>query len=252
MSGPADQRRIFLAVVAKLRAEHPFGAWPSLWESLLETGNQYSNAITIEEREAIERLRADAERKRDESNSHNSSSPDFLTVQTPKPSKQEVDSLIATLVSGCDPSSASSIDKALKNIQADDKLDYACRQRFIVGLRAACPYPKRLAFLLAVCDAVELNLTQSLDILAECFAAWSGSSTHIVSNAKALVERLFECKSAELFEGQFTDIARGIRQLSGVSGDKRFVLQLVLRKVPRLRSNSTVMNGCSWPPRYVM
>ncbi|MCO4887918.1 NACHT domain-containing protein [Cupriavidus sp. WGtm5] len=243
MSGPADQRRIFLAVVAKLRAEHPFGAWPSLWESFLETGNQYPNAITIDEREAIERLKVEAERKRDESNSYNNSSPDFLTVKTPKSSKEEVDSLIATLVSGCDPSSANSIDKAIRNIQADDKLDYAALQRFIVGLHASCPYPKRLAFLFAVCDAVELNLTQSLDIIAERFAAWAGSSTHLVSNAKALVERLFECKGAELFEGQFTDIARSIRQLSDFCSDKRFVLQLVLRKVA---ADEVELDGDEW------
>ncbi|RJG01630.1 NACHT domain-containing protein [Noviherbaspirillum sedimenti] len=243
LSRPADQRRIFLAVVAKLRAEHPFGAWPSLWEGLLETGNQYPNAITTEEREAIERRWAEAKRKQDEFNSRNNSPPDFLTIQTPKPSKEEVDSLIATLVSDCDPSSASSIDKALKNIQADDKLDYASRQRFIVGLRASCPYPKRLALLFAVCDAVELNLTQSLDILAECFAAWSGSSTHLVSNAKTLVERLFECKSAELFDGQFSNTARGIRQLSDLCNDKRYVLQLVLRKVA---ADEVELDGDEW------
>lgn len=243
LSGPADQRRIFVAIIAKLRAEHPFDAWPSLWEGYLEMGNQYPNAITTEEREAIERLRAEAKRKQDEFNSRNNSPPDLLTAQTPKPIKEEVDSLIATLVSDCDPSSASSIDKALKNIQADDKLDYACRQRFIVGLRGSCPYPKRLAFLFAICDAVELNLTQSLDMLAECFAAWSCSSTHLISNAKTLIERLFECKSAELFEGQFSNITRGIHQLSDFCSDKHFVLQLVLRKVA---ADEVELDGDEW------
>lgn len=231
LSEPTDQMRIFRAIVEKLRAEHPFGAWPSLWESFLETGNQHPNAITIEEREAIERLRAEAKRKQDEFNSLNNSPPDFLTVQTPKPSKEEIDSLIATLVANCDPSSARSIDKALKTINADERLLYNARQLFIAGLRASCPYPERLTFLFAVCDATELNLTQSLDILAECFAAWSSSSAHLVSNAKSVVERLFECKSSELFEGQFTNIGRGIHQMSDLCNDKRFVLQLVLRKV---------------------
>lgn len=243
LSEPADQRQIFLAIVAKLRAENPFGAWPSLWESFLETGNQYPNAITIEERKAIERLRAEANRDQNEFNSRNNSPPDFLTAQTPKPSKDEIDRLIATSVSGCDPSSASSIDKALKNIQTDDKLDYASRQRFIIGLRASCPYPKRLAFLFAICDAVELNLTQSLDILAECFATWSSSSTHLGSNAKTLVERLFECKSAELFEGQFSNIARDIRRLSDFCSDKRLVLQLVLGQVA---ADEVKLDGDEW------
>lgn len=243
LSGPADQRRIFLTIVAKLRAEHPFGAWPSLWEGFLETGNQYPNAITTEEREAIERLSAEAKRKQDESNSRNNSSTDFLTVQTPKPSKEEIDNLIATLISDCDSASASSINKSLKTIKADDKLPYDARQHFIVGLRAACLYPKRLPFLFAVCDAAELNLTQSLDILAECFAAWSSSSTHLVSNAKALAERLFECKSAELFEDKFSNIARAIRQLSDFCSDKRFVLQLVLRKIA---ADEVELDGDEW------
>ncbi|WP_227747399.1 hypothetical protein [Paraburkholderia franconis] len=243
LSGPADQRRIFLAIVSKLRAEHPFGAWPSLWEGLLEAANQYPNAITTEEREEIERLRAEAKRKQDESNSHNNSSPDFVTVQTQKPSDEEIESVIATFVSTCDPSSASSIDETLKTIAADDKLPYTARRRFIEGLRAECPYPKRLTFLLAVCDAVELSLTQSLDILAECFAAWRNSSTHLVSNAKALVERLFECKGAELFESQFSGVARDIRQLSDFCGDKQFVLQLVLRKVA---ADEVELDGDEW------
>lgn len=243
LSGPADQRRIFLAIVEKLRAEHPFGAWPSLWDGLLETGNQYPNAITTEERAAIERFRAEAERKQDELNSRNNSSPNFLAFQAPKPSKEEVDNVIAALVSDCDPSSVSSIDNALKTIDADDKLNHDSRQCFIVNLRASCPYPERLAFLFAICEAVGLNLTQSLDILTDCFTAWCGSSKHLVSNARGLVERLFECKSAELFEGQFSNIARSINQLSDFCKDKRFVLQLVLRKVA---ADEVDLDGDEW------
>lgn len=243
LSGSADQRRIFLTIVENLRAEHPFGAWPSLWEGFLEAGNQYPNVVTTEEREAIERLSAEAKRKQDESNSRNNSSTGFLTVQTPKSSEEEIDNIIAALVSVCDPSSASAIDMTLKNIQADGKLDYTCRQRFLLGLRGSCPYPKRLAFLFAICDTVELNLTQSLDILTECFAEWSGSSTHLVSNAKILVERLFEFKSTELFDGQFSNIARSIRQLSDFCSDKHFVLQLALRKVA---ADEVELDGDEW------
>lgn len=243
LSGPADQRRIFLVIMEKLRAEHPFGAWPSLWEGFLEAGNQHPNAVTTEEREEFERLRAEGKRKQDEFNSRNNSSPDFLSFQTQKLSEEEIDSAIATLVLDCDPSSATSIDKTLRTIATDDKLSYPARQRFIVGLRAACPYPKRLAFLFAVCDASELTLSQSLDILTECFAAWSGSSKHLVSNAKALVERLFECKSAELFEGQFSNVARGIRRLSDLCNDNSFVLQLMLRKVV---ADEVELDGDEW------
>ena len=242
-SGHEDQRHIFMAIIGKLHAEYPFGAWPSLWESMLEAGNQYPNAITVEERAVIERLSAETKRKQDESNSPNDAPPEFLTVRIPKPSEGEIDGLIATLVSGCDPSSASSIDYALKKIQTDEKLDYTSGQRFIAGLRAACPYPKRLAFLFAVCEAVELNLTQSMDILVACFADWNSSSMHLASSAKALAERLFACKSVEMFEGQFSNVARGIGKLADFSNDKRFVLRLVLRKVA---ADEVELDGNEW------
>ncbi len=243
LCGPADQRLIFLAVIEKLRADYPFGAWTSLWEGFLETSNQFPNTITNEEREAIEQLRIEAQRKQDEFNSRDRSTSDFVADQTPKPSKDEIDGLIAAQVSSCDPSSAHSIDKALTIINADNRLSYDARQRLIAGLRASCPYSKRLAFLFAICDAAELNLTQSLDILAECLAAWGGSSKHLISNAKALVERLFESKIVELFEGQFSDIVRGIHRLSDLCNDKRFVLRLALRKVA---AEEVELDGDEW------
>lgn len=243
LSDAADQRRIFLAIIEKLRAAYPFGAWPSLWEGFLETGNQFPTALTTEERQAIEQLRVEAQRNQDEFNNRDRSPPDFLADQTPKPNKEEIDGLIASLVSNCDPSSAQSIVNALTTINTDNRLSYGARQRFIAGLRASCPYHNRMAFLFAICDAAELSLTQSLDILAECLAGWSGSSRHLVSNAKALVERLFESKVVELFEGQFSDIVRGIHRLSELCDDKRFVLRLVLRKVA---AEEVELDGDEW------
>ncbi|WP_026107083.1 NACHT domain-containing protein [Dyella ginsengisoli] len=243
LSNPDDQRRIFLAIIEKLRARYPFGAWSSLWEGFLEAGSQFPTALTTEEREAIEQLRLEAKGKEDEFNNRDRSQPDFVVDRTPKPSKEEIHGLIAALVSNCDPSSAQSLDQALTTIQTDSRLSYNARQRFIAGLRASCPYPKRLAFLFAICDSAELSLTQSLDILAECLSSWSGSSRHLVSNAKALVERLFESKIVELFEGQFSDIVRGIHQLSELCDDKPFVLRLVLRKVA---AEEVELDGDEW------
>jgi hypothetical protein len=243
LSEPADQRKIFLTVLAKLRAEYPFGAWPSLWESLLKAGTQYPIAISAEEREAIERLSVETKREQDESNSRSDLQPSFMNDQIQQPTKDEIDSIIATFVSNCDASSATSIDQALRSIKVHEKLDHTSRQRFMGDLREACPYPKRLDFLFAICDSVELNFSQSLDILAECVATWSGSSRHLVANARRLVERLFESKSAELFEGRYSHVARDIRKLSDFSSDKRFVLQLVLRKVA---ADEVELDGDEW------
>lgn len=243
LTAPSAQRKVYQAIVAKLKAEYPFGGWPSLWEGFLETGNQFPNVITSEEREEIQRLWVESKRSQDEFNSRNSSLPAFRGVQTPKPSEAEIDDLIAALVAACDPTSANSIDKILKIIKKDDNLSYSDRQSFISRVSDACPYPRRLAFLFAVCDAAELGFTQSLDILAERFTAWSGSSAHLTSNTAALVERLFESKSVELFEDQFSKISRDIRQLSDFCGDKRFVLGLILRKVA---ADEVELGGDEW------
>lgn len=230
LSEPEDQRQIFQTIIKKLRDEYPFGAWPSLWEGYLETAKQYPNVITTEERDELEELRVEAKRKQNEFNNRNSSSPYILPSQANKLSEEEIDSLILKLVSNCEMFSESSIDNALKTIENDDKLSYDARQRFIVELRAKCPYHERLTFLYAICDSVELSLTQSLEIIAECIAAWNVSSSHLVSNTKMLVKQLFECKGSELFEDQFSNIAHGINQLTDLCDDKHFVLQLILSK----------------------
>lgn len=243
LSAPADQKRIFLAIIENLRAEHPFGGYPSLWAGLLATASQYPDAIPTEERAAIERLGAEAKLKQDDFNGRNNKPRESLEVHLLKPCEDEIDCVLAMLVAQSDPASASSIDDALKKIRAAIKLPYPAMQRFIVELRVVCPYPKRLAFMFAVCEAVGLKFGQALDILIESFAAWSSSSTHLATNAKALVERLFECKSVELFEGQFPNITRDIAQLSDFCGDKHFVIQLFLRKIA---ANEVELDGDEW------
>ncbi|WP_249152362.1 NACHT domain-containing protein, partial [Bradyrhizobium liaoningense] len=164
LSNVADQRKIVLAIVEKLHAEHPFDAWPSLWDGFLDVGNRYPNTITPEEREEIEQFRAEAKRKQDEFNSRNNSSPDVLVDQAPRLTEEAIGNIIETLISDCDPSSATEIDDTLKVIQADNRLAYDARRRFLAGLSAACPYPQRLAFMFAICDSTEVYLSQSLEI----------------------------------------------------------------------------------------
>ncbi|KHA77842.1 hypothetical protein NC77_15865 [Janthinobacterium lividum] len=243
LSGPSDQKRIFLAFLSKLRAEHAFGGGSSVWEGLLKTAGRYPNAITGEQRGTIELLIAESKRKKDDSNRSDNVLPDILPDQATKLSGRQADGLIATLVSQCDLTSASSIDETLKQIRADDKLDYAAWQNFVARLRASCPYPKRRAFLLAICEATELRFSQAMTILTESMEAWSGSSAHLTSDKKSLSKRMFECKGEELFDGQLSDISRGIYQLSDFCDDKRFVLQLVLSKVA---ADEIELDGNEW------
>ncbi|WP_245424366.1 NACHT domain-containing protein [Sinorhizobium sp. BJ1] len=243
MSTAADQERIFSTILEKLKIEHPFGGWPRLWEGYLATASKFPNLITLGEKAELEELRAESQRKQDEFNDRNNSSPDFLVKAAPKPTEAEVENRITEWVADCDVSSAPSIDRALKEIELAQGLPYNIRRRFILALRMACPYVERLSFLLAIIDSTEIGYAQSLDIVSECIAAWKGSSAHLVSQTGLLAKRLFETKGIELFEGQFSSVSRGIRELSDFCGDSRLVLELLIRKVA---ADEVELDGDQW------
>lgn len=243
MSTATDQTRIFSTILEKLKIEHPFGGWPSLWEGYLATGLAYPNVTTPGERAELEELRAESQRKQDEFNDRNSSSPDLLTGAAPKLSAAEVDKRIAKWAANCDVSSAQSVDSALKGIDLEEGLPYDARQRLILALREGCPYPRRLSFLNAIIDATDISYAQSLHILTECIAAWKTSSAHLVSQTRSLAKRLFETKGIELFEEQFSNISRGIKQLSDFCSDSQFVLELFVRKVA---ADEVELDGDQW------
>lgn len=71
----------------------------------------------------------------------------------------------------------------------------------------------------------------SIDLIVECLAAWLGETAHLRSHAKELIASLFEHKGAQLFEEQYSSVARRIHQLAELSDDKRFVLEQILKKV---------------------
>lgn len=243
MSQPVDRKRIFSAILAKLKAEHPFGGWPGLWEGYLTTASKFPGLITASDVAELEALRSEAQTKQDEFNSRNSSSRDFVTNAPAKPTEAEVATRIAEWVARCDVSSAPSIDSILKEIGLAENLPYDTRQRFILALRAACPYAERLPFLLAVIDATDFGYAQSLDIVSECIAEWKSSSAHLVSQTGLLAKRLFDAKGIELFEGQFSSVSRGIQQLADFCGDSRLVLELIIRKVA---ADEAELDGDQW------
>ena len=243
LSPPSDQRRIFRAVIEKLQLEHPFGGWPSLWDSYLEIGKQFPNVITSSDIEAVQKLRTEAQHKQDERNKYNSSSPAQLIGVRPRLSEEDVEKIIDGLVKASDPVTANSIDDALKKIQTDQNLHYSVRQRFLNAMEVNCLYNSRIEYLFSVCDASELSLSQSQSILTRCVSAWRNSSTHLVSSLKDLTERLIANKGNEIFEGQFSNVARTIRAASDFCGDARFVMQLVLKKIV---ADEVELDGNEW------
>nr|WP_314260723.1 NACHT domain-containing protein [uncultured Devosia sp.] len=243
LCSPAHQRLIFSAMVSKLRAEHVSGAWPSLWESLLKVAAKYPNAVTNEERQVLQALEAEATIKKDEFNSRNKHSPNFDGPRERKLTEPEVIKFIENLLAEFDFADPSTIDRALKAIQAADGLPYDIRQRFLKQLRATCPYAQRLAFLFAVCEASELELRSSLDIMSECVSEWSPTTKHLASNLTALVDRLLQFKSAGLFERQYSSLERDVHLLAEFCQDKRHVLRLVLGMIVR---DEIELDGDEW------
>jgi len=70
-----------------------------------------------------------------------------------------------------------------------------------------------------------------LDLILDFIEVWSSGTKHLQSQAKELFASLFEHKGAELFDEQFSNVAKRIHQLSDLCGDKYFVLEQVLKKI---------------------
>jgi NACHT domain len=239
----SDQRPISSSIIKKIKSEHMFGGWPALWESLLNVGNIYPNSISVDERNELELLKTDAELERDRVNSRNEVHPDLRIGTPPKQTDEEVSNLIAGLVASCDHTSPLSVDKALKGVEAGVKFDYRVKERFIAELCQSCPYAQRLNYLFSICETVELNLVQSIEILKNCLASWTSSTLHLASQTKSIIEKLFASKGTEIFDGQFSSLSRDIRRMSEFCGDKSFVILLVLDRVV---TDTIELDGDEW------
>lgn len=238
---PAHRRPIFLTVLNKLKNDHPFGAWPSLWESLLEVTNTFAEVSTEEDRQALSLLIAEAKRERDEYNNRNKFHGSSYAKAMPKETNE--DDIIKQLALECDPCSAVAIDTALRKIREDSSLQYSARSRFLDRLRGKCPYDKRLGFLLAVCEASELEFDDAVDLLIDCVEKWKASSAHLVANSRKIVEKLFEFKGSQLFDLRSSNITRYITKLSDFCSDPQFVLKGVLQTVALEQLD---LNGDEW------
>ncbi|MER8601219.1 NACHT domain-containing protein [Mesorhizobium sp. M1339] len=239
-----DRRPILLTILNKLKAERPFGAWPSLWESILKAGDRFPGSLDEVDRAALLLLKSDDARKQDEFNSRNSSEErSVLAVARGKSSDAEVDSRIAQLVDACDPTSALAIDEALRKVADDKSLPYYARKRFLDGLVERCPFDDRLSFVLALCECSELEFDRTTDLIVASVALWDEAVAHLRTSAKHVVEKLFEYKGSELFDLRFSNVTRHISTLSNFCKDPGFVLGQVLRTVAR---EQLELDGDEW------
>lgn len=229
-AAPEQRQGIFAAVRDKVRAEHPFGGWASLWESFTRLAARFPKVISGEEQKALEERAIDAQKRTDEENRRNNPGSEHLFASRidDADEKAEADENIVRLVEGCDFTSAVAIDAALAQITGEPPLPYHARQQFFRLLKEKCPYDQRAKFLFALCEVSGLEVDDVIQHVVELMQAWSGSSAHLRAEAKAVVERLFAFRGSEIFELRFANISREVNQLAELCQDHGFVMRQLL------------------------
>lgn len=244
ITNPKEKAAIFSLVAAKLYQEHSFGGSEGLWESLLgcvDAINDESLRDHLQgQREAARRRRVIENTKR---NYGGVSAEYGVQEHSKKQDEQARNKAVAAIVAKCDLTSASSVDAAIQEIEANDGLLLGSRSRLLEELRTACPYDKRVKFLEALCETTELGFDRALDLIIECVEDWGNSSVHATKSAPALVKKLFAFKGSELFDLHYSGISRHILRLSKLCGDPKFVLQTVLETVAKERLE---LGGDEW------
>ncbi len=247
VTDPEDRKAIFLLVTDKLHREHSFGGWEGLWESLLECVNTFDEINDPELRKTFQGRLEIAKRRRDAENASNNVSrtisDNSFKLHTKKEREQKREEALLALIGECDPTSASSLDEAIQEIQAVGELGYESRTRLFDHIRERCPFDQRNMFLNALCECTELEFDRALDVLIDCIVAWSNSSAHIRTSASKLIGRLFLFKGSQLFSLRYSGIDRQISRINDLCGDPKFVLQTVLETIAKERLE---LSGEEW------
>lgn len=232
-AAPEQRQGIFAAVWGKVRAEHPFGGWASLWEGFTGLTARFPGVILGEEHKALEERAIEAQKRTDEINRRNNPDSEhiFASRIDDTDEKAEADENIVRLVESCDLTSAVSIDAALAQITREPPLPYHVRQQFFGLLKEKCPYDQRAKLLFALCEVSGLEVDDVIRHVVELMQAWSESSTHLRAEAKAVVERLFAFRGSEIFELRFANISREVNQLTELCQDHGFVMRQLLLTV---------------------
>ncbi|MCB1782628.1 MAG: NACHT domain-containing protein [Alphaproteobacteria bacterium] len=244
---PDSRQAIFSLVVEKLNSEHTFGAWETLWESLLDCVKTFEEINDTGLRERLEGLRDTARRKRDLDNArlNYEGNTTGKNLQLGKKSRDDQDGEKAfnAIVAKLDTANVLFLDEALQEIELSDVLQFSHRQRLFENILENCPYDKRAAFVNAICESTELEFDRALDLIIECVEAWADSTAHVKENIREIISKLFAFKGSELFDLRYSGISRQIYRLSALCGDPRFVLMSVLETIAKERIQ---LGGDEW------
>jgi len=242
-----DRGSIFSLVTGKLDREHSFGGWEGLWESLLGCMDAFEEINEKKLRNHFQALREAARRQRDIENARNNYSgagaDHSFQANNKGQDEQAGEDVFAAILANCDPTSASSLDEAIRDIQASEGLPFGSRKRLFDEIRKTCPFKKRVTFLEALCESTELEFDGSLDLMIECVKAWSDSTAHVKKSVLELIKKLFAFKGSELFDLRYSGISRQIYRLSNLCGDPKFVLETVLKTIAKERLE---LGGDEW------
>ena len=243
IADPKDRAAIFSFVKEKLDQEHGFGGWEGLWESLLGCVDSFEEINEEGLRGHLQGQREAARRRRDIENANGTSAEYSLQARSKKQDEQARNDAFADIIAKCDPTSASSLDEAIQDIQAIDGLPFDNRKHLLDELRKACPYDKRVKFLEVICESGELKFDRALDLIIECVEEWRNSSAHVRSSVPDLIKKLFAFKGSELFYLRYSGISTQIYRLSKLCGDPKFVIQTVLETIAKERLE---LGGDEW------
>lgn len=244
---PSWRQAIFSVVSGKLESEHTFGAWETLWESLLDCVNAFEEIDDTNLKEHLKGLRDTARRKRelenDKRNYGGSSHSQSHLLGGKGRDEQALEDAFSAIQAQVDPAIVLSLDEALQEIERSNVLQFSHRQRLFEEILKSCPYDKRVLFVKAICESTELEFDDALNLIMECVEAWGDSTAHLRENIREVITRLFAFKGSELFDLRYSGISRQIHRLSTLCGDPRFVLLSVLETVAKERIQ---LGGDEW------
>ena len=246
VANEADRPVIFQAIYSKLKLEYPFGGSESLWQSLLDTTNNYPGIADQSDLNTLKLLgNKGRSQQEDEDKSLIAFNFQHQSGENPddKDKEKKTEEAFKRLVDECCLDSPHSIDAVILIVREDRKFMFHAGKRVVNYLRDLCPYDGRTKFINMLAELVELDFDDAIEAMKDCVELWEGSSAHISSGRKDFIRKIFEVRGTELFDQRYTGVLRKIQHLIAFCSDGNFVLDLVL---DTLAKEKVELSGDEW------
>jgi len=234
---PNERQAIFFLVFQKLYGEHNFDGWEAGWQSLLDCHNSFDVAQEYGLASRLVDLRDKAKARREVLNKSDSSIHSSLSFGLKGPqkdlSKEVGEKALEELLSKTEPTSASSMDNALREIESNELLRFFGRRHLFEAMRDSCHYTNRVPFLEALCESTELEFSDVVTEISTSVKLWEANSAHVRDSKLRLIENLFRFKGSQLFELKYSGVSHQISRLSALSDQPKIVIQLVLDTIAK-------------------